>query len=813
MNLIQKKGECIRRAINNSSNKDFFKFDKSSYNKTKINENLNITSPKVVSLLKNIKELDDNDFLKYGKRFKHIIYSDLRNSLSGIKMIASVLKANDYNNIYDDKLNIDIKEDENYNNFGLLTSMTIYNKPFSIKLRNEILKIFNSRPDNINGKKIRFLLIDQGFKEGIDVYDVKYLHIFDEVLSPNDEKQVIGRGTRLCGQKGIQFHPELGWPLHVFKYRLLLSKELKNKYNDLDDVFSLYLKEAKIDIRKLYFASELENICRFGAVDYEINRAIHEYGNEKEDNLDIITIIDIINKFRTFYMKDEYSSFDRKIENKEKKDDFDLIRKARYKFGGSKSNIKNIIIKKNTKKFIDITKVKKPRIKFDKKMDFIEMRKHIRKFYKEYKWTNVKFENLCIPNEKEIKTSRIIELTKSQLFVSNFFCSSNPYKGMLFWHSVGTGKTCAAIATASNSFEKDDYTILWITRHTLKPFVWKNIFSQVCSRTIKEKLEKGEKIPENPKSNHVKYLNNRWIIPLSYKQFTNLIEGKNKFYLDLKKRNGSEDPLRKTLIIIDEAHKLFSEDTPKNERPNIKTLKKAIYHSYSYSKKDSCRLILMTATPYTNEPIQLFKLLNLLKEDDYFPETFDKFKNEYLDSNYKFTKDSSRKFLDEISGYISYLNREKDVRQFAYPVLYIKDIEMSSNEDYIEKINFYKLFFEDIKDYLLVSTAETKKIINNLEIELISKLKKSEIQSQETTIKDCLNIKIDDKININYFFKHMKIFIKQKEKEEKQKKAKEKKEAKEKQEANYEIIDGKKYKKCPEGKIRNLKSKRCIKIK
>jgi len=153
------------------------------------------------------------------------------------------------------------------------------------------------------------------------------------------------------------------------------------------------------------------------------------------------------------------------------------------------------------------------------------------------------------------------------------------------------------------------------------------------------------------------------------------------------------------------------------------------------------------------------------------------------------------------------------VRQFAYPVLYIKDIEMSSNEDYIEKINFYKLFFEDIKDYLLVSTAETKKIINNLEIELISKLKKSEIQSQETTIKDCLNIKIDDKININYFFKHMKIFIKQKEKEEKEKKAKEKKEAKEKQEANYEIIDGKKYKKCPEGKIRNLKSKRCIKIK
>ena len=47
-------------------------------------------------------------------------------------------------------------------------------------------------------------------------------------------------------------------------------------------------------------------------------------------------------------------------------------------------------------------------------------------------------------------------------------------------------------------------------------------------------------------------------MPISYKQFTNLIEGKNKFYLDLVKRNGKEDPLKKTLIIIDEAHKTSS---------------------------------------------------------------------------------------------------------------------------------------------------------------------------------------------------------------------------------------------------------------
>jgi predicted negative regulator of RcsB-dependent stress response len=43
-------------------------------------------------------------------------------------------------------------------NFALLSSVALYNKPFPVKLRNDIIKIFNERPDNIYGKNIRFLL-------------------------------------------------------------------------------------------------------------------------------------------------------------------------------------------------------------------------------------------------------------------------------------------------------------------------------------------------------------------------------------------------------------------------------------------------------------------------------------------------------------------------------------------------------------------------------------------------------------------------------------------------------------------------------
>jgi hypothetical protein len=218
----------------------------------------------------------------------------------------------------------------------------------------------------------------------------------------------------------------------------------------------------------------------------------------------------------------------------------------------------------------------------------------------------------------------------------------------------------------------------------------------------------------------------------------------------LVKRNGKEDPLKKTLIIIDEAHKLFSEETPLNERPNIDSLKKAIYKSYSYSKKESCRLLLMTATPYTNDPLQLFKLINLLKEDDYLNDNFQEFAEEYLDLNYKFTKTGIKQFLDKISGYISYLNRERDIRQFAYPVIYTRDVDMSVND------NIYELFFDDIKDYLLTSVIKTKEIINNLK-----KIKIIKLQSQETAINDCLKIKKNE-TNTN-FITIMETLIKEQE--------------------------------------------------
>jgi superfamily II DNA or RNA helicase len=66
--------------------------------------------------------------------------------------------------------------------------------------------------------------MDNGYKEGIDLFDIKYIHIFEPSLNNSDLKQVIGRGTRTCGQKGLKFIPGIGWPLYVYIYDLIIQE-------------------------------------------------------------------------------------------------------------------------------------------------------------------------------------------------------------------------------------------------------------------------------------------------------------------------------------------------------------------------------------------------------------------------------------------------------------------------------------------------------------------------------------------------------------------------------------------------------------
>lgn len=609
-----KKAECVRQVANWSHIQPTHKYDKPSFQSKIVAADIPSASPKMDALFQKIAELDERDMKTEGKLYKHMIFSDIKTMGYGAKILMAGFLAHKFNPVYDSsfQLNEDALKKTKSKNVAMLCSTAVFGKPIGVRFRKKLLELFNRRPDNVYGELIRFIILDQGYKEGIDLFDLKYVHLFEPLLTKADEKQAVGRGTRFCGQMGLPFDPKKGWPLHVIRYEIDFPQDLVETYG-ANTMFDLYVKYSGMDVRKLRLANELEHLIQEGAVDAELTEAVHK-----------------------FQVKD-----------------------AKQKAGAKKK-------KKPLRA--------KPPLK---KRGHEKMRDYIRERFLKYKWEDAKMENLC----KNNAGGGIVEFSPTQDFVRHYFQPSLPYKGILLNHSVGTGKTCSAIAIASTGWETRGYTILWVTRHTLKADIWKNMYDQVCSLVVKQQIRKDEINLNNAKDAPRKYLSKQWMEPISFKQLSNLCLGKNDVYHQMVKRNGKIDPFRKTLLIIDEAHKLYATDVVGAEKPNVKAITDAILHSYETSKNDSVRVILMTATPYTSDPMDLMKLLNLLRpREESLPYEISEFTDKYLTDEGHFTEDGEQLFMDDIAGYISHLNREKDARQFAYPVYESVKVPLSRSE-------------------------------------------------------------------------------------------------------------------------------------
>jgi hypothetical protein len=583
------------------------------------------------------------------------------------------------------------------NNFYLLSSVGVYEQPISVVMKKSILKKFNQRPDNVYGELARFIIMDSGFKEGIDLFDIKYIHIFEPQTTGADQKQVIGRGTRTCGQKGLVFNPTRGWPLYVFNYDLSIGEEYQKSFNNSKTSIELYLKAMNIDLRLLNFASDLERVSIFGSVDYELNKNIHTFsiGNETSSPVDEI--------------ESESTGGGPKVMKIKKRL---LIR----------DDLPKIVIPSRPGNPIQQVLDMQPQIQGNDSMNHDNMRKYIREHFSDYSWDNVKMENLCGYAGPEQKGGAdIIKYSPTQDFIRNYFTPQNPLKGMLLWNSVGTGKTCSAIAAATSSFEPQGYTILWVTRTTLKNDIWKNMFEQVCHERIRIAISEGAVVPEE-QSKRMKMLSKSWSIrPMSYKQFSNLVSKQNNFYKDLVKKNGEADPLNKTLLIIDEAHKLYGgTDLSSIERPDMNALHKALMNSYLVSGVNSVKLLLMTATPITNNPMELIKLLNLCRmPNEQISDDFTSFNEKYLNEDGKFTAGGERDFLDDIAGYISFLNREKDARQFSQPI--IKQVQVPLvNQKTKEQIENYDK--RQVREFFEGDVIKLKEKINTVNKKLEGEL-------------------------------------------------------------------------------------------
>lgn len=252
MSLTVKKNntrqkDCSKQVINFSKINNSDRFDNPKFNPEELSKSLDVKSPKMTALLKKMKSLDRKDFWIYGKTYKHFIFTDLKKGSA--KMIASALIAAGYLPIFKKQGNSIVNDihPNNDSNFALLSSTAMFKTPFNPKYIKETLSVFNERPGNAYGDKIRVIVLDSGFKEGIDLFDVRYVHLFEEPDTQADATQSIGRALRYCGHKGLPYNK---WNVKVFIYNAVYKGDTiikKSKNNDIIDSLNRVIKDNSID--------------------------------------------------------------------------------------------------------------------------------------------------------------------------------------------------------------------------------------------------------------------------------------------------------------------------------------------------------------------------------------------------------------------------------------------------------------------------------------------------------------------------------------------------------------------------------------
>jgi superfamily II DNA or RNA helicase len=212
-----------------------------------VKDKLGMYSNKMKAMLENIEKTNGLIF----------VYSDFR-SLEGVEIFSRVLNANGY---------------AKYGEDNKLPKYAMYTGSEDLEERNKIKKIFSS-PENKYGRDIKIILATSAGAEGLDLKNIRQVHIMEPYWNNVRIKQVIGRAVRRNSH--IELPPNER-DVSIYRYMSLIrpedQKDLKPKERLSAD--QIILEIAK---RKEKITDEMINAMKGGAVDCVLN-AIDNEGN------------------------------------------------------------------------------------------------------------------------------------------------------------------------------------------------------------------------------------------------------------------------------------------------------------------------------------------------------------------------------------------------------------------------------------------------------------------------------------------------------------------------------------------------------
>ena len=233
-----------------------------------------------------------------------------------------------------------------------------------------------------------------------------------------------------------------------------------------------------------------------------------------------------------------------------------------------------------------------------------------------------------------------------QELVRDYINNYTPYRGILLYHGLGSGKTCSSVVIAEGM--KDNKKIIVMTPASLRrnyieeikkcgdflyrkkqywEFVDININQDVInvlSKTLNLSIEfirknGGAWLVNMKKKSNFDSLNNQEKNSLN-NQLDEMIKNKYLFisynglrdrHLDLLTENGKKNPFDNAVIIIDEAHNFVSRIVNKISKNKKNTLSYKLYELLMLAQ--DCRIILLTGTPILNYPNEIAVIFNILR--------------------------------------------------------------------------------------------------------------------------------------------------------------------------------------------------------
>lgn len=289
------------------------------------------------------------------------------------------------------------------------------------------------------------------------------------------------------------------------------------------------------------------------------------------------------------------------------------------------------------------------------------------------------------------------ELSPHQIFVRNFMSVSTPYKSILLYHGLGTGKTCSSIGIAEETrqyykqiglrqkifvvaspnvqgnFRQQLFNEGKLTKITniVNPneYTW-NIESCVGNSLLREINPNSIRNLSREKliSNINSLINDNYLF-MGYIQLANyiakVIQTEGKTFASPKEKREYEirqiqSKFNNVLIIIDEVHNIRLAEDNKNQTVAVLLMKVAKY-------AENMRLVLLSATPMFNSYKEIVWLTNLMNLNDKRStiEVNDVFDNMGNFKPAKGGKESGEDLLvRKLTGYISYV---RDENPYLFP--------------------------------------------------------------------------------------------------------------------------------------------------